>query len=429
MKLSLQLLLITLLYGFSGAGQSSNYSKLGNKIDSLRLAPVLNHSSTNVELSELNDKVIILDFWATWCAPCIKAMPHLDSLQQKFGEDIQIFTITNSDSEERIEQFLEKFNTNLPIVIDSTLALKELFPHRVISHTVILGKDKRVMAITTPEKITEEVLNKILRGESPNLEEKKDILGFNYQETLPDNKTTKFFFKLTGYQEGAGGRMIHFNEKSGRLLFTNVDVVNFYRYARKDGSGEFNIPRVRFLENQACKTFLEATSDTESIFFVSAENFKSKAYSLEIVAPEKTESEVKKVLTQFLHANMDVLSRVKKTRTLVKILRKNGKKLGFEKSTLDSKKFKSTSGRGIDAQKVKLQAITEYMEGFGLVKVPVVDETNDENLYNIKLAFREEAPEQFFEELERRGLEVVDAEREIEVLVLYEEETKNVKTK
>ena len=63
----------------------------------------------------------------------------------------------------------------------------------------------------------------------------------------------------------------------------------------------------------------------------------------------------------------------------------------------------------------------EYLEGFGVVGMPVVDETNDENLYNFSFSYLPEDPSSFKKELKELGLGIQKVEREVEVLVIYED--------
>ena len=47
-----------------------------------------------VKLSQFEDKLILLDFWATWCVPCIKELPHLSNIQEKYGDDVVVLAIS-----------------------------------------------------------------------------------------------------------------------------------------------------------------------------------------------------------------------------------------------------------------------------------------------------------------------------------------------
>ena len=53
-----------------------------------------NERGDQVKLSDFNDKLVLLDFWATWCVPCCKELPHLSKLQEKYGDDVQVLAIT-----------------------------------------------------------------------------------------------------------------------------------------------------------------------------------------------------------------------------------------------------------------------------------------------------------------------------------------------
>ena len=68
---------------------------------------------------ELNGKYVMLNFWATWCAPCIREMPILTSFQEKFGDKLQIIGILiekNKDPKE-LADFMEKYKMNFPVTI------------------------------------------------------------------------------------------------------------------------------------------------------------------------------------------------------------------------------------------------------------------------------------------------------------------------
>jgi thiol-disulfide isomerase/thioredoxin len=71
--------------------------KVGQKVPEVDFKSLLNTKQTNVSLSALQGKVILLDFWATWCEPCIKGMPHLEELQQTYKNKLQIITLTSEN--------------------------------------------------------------------------------------------------------------------------------------------------------------------------------------------------------------------------------------------------------------------------------------------------------------------------------------------
>ena len=69
------------------------------------------------------DKILVLNFWATWCVPCLEEMPLLVSIQERYSEQgIQVVGISadREETQDRIKPFLEKFKINFPIWLGGT---------------------------------------------------------------------------------------------------------------------------------------------------------------------------------------------------------------------------------------------------------------------------------------------------------------------
>lgn len=71
-----------------------------------------------LQLSSYRGKVVLLDFWATWCVPCREETPHFVELQQKYGgQGLQIIGVSMDDSIEPIRSFYRQFHINYPVVM------------------------------------------------------------------------------------------------------------------------------------------------------------------------------------------------------------------------------------------------------------------------------------------------------------------------
>ncbi|MCD8540458.1 MAG: TlpA family protein disulfide reductase [Leadbetterella sp.] len=107
------LLCLYLTYLFSLPPVTAQVLKVGDSIPpelwDLTL-PVVNHpeGKETVTLREHKDKLIILDFWATWCVPCIKSLNKLDNLQKEFGEQLAIVPVTRETSEIALKMIQKK---------------------------------------------------------------------------------------------------------------------------------------------------------------------------------------------------------------------------------------------------------------------------------------------------------------------------------
>lgn len=71
-----------------------------------------------LRLSSYRGKVVLLDFWATWCDPCREETPHFVELQQKYGDrGLQIIGVSMDDSPEPVRAFYQQFRMNYPVVM------------------------------------------------------------------------------------------------------------------------------------------------------------------------------------------------------------------------------------------------------------------------------------------------------------------------
>ena len=86
--------------------------------------------------------MVIINFWATWCAPCKEEMPHLDELKTKF-KNLEIIPINIADEELiKSKEFFEELNiNNLEIFYGSSIELAKQFKLRGIPTTVIIDKE------------------------------------------------------------------------------------------------------------------------------------------------------------------------------------------------------------------------------------------------------------------------------------------------
>ena len=96
------------------------------------------------DLNDYNGNLIILNFWATWCAPCKEEMPSLDALQKNENLDnLKIFPINvGQDNFEKASKFFEDLEIkNLEIYFDSPITLAKKFALRGIPTSILFNKD------------------------------------------------------------------------------------------------------------------------------------------------------------------------------------------------------------------------------------------------------------------------------------------------
>ena len=104
----------------------------------------LDDDKNQVYLRDYNGKLILLNFWATWCAPCKKEMPSLDKLQVREElNNLEIFTVNvGQDNLEKSLKFFEDLKIkNLKIYFDSPSTLAKKLGLRGIPTSILINKD------------------------------------------------------------------------------------------------------------------------------------------------------------------------------------------------------------------------------------------------------------------------------------------------
>jgi len=115
-----------------------------NEKKKIEKAEFFNSKNKKVNLNDYKSNIVIINFWATWCAPCKEEMPHLNQLKSKSKfKDIEIIPINIADEElKKSKEFFEELNiNNLEIFYGSSIELAKEFKLRGIPTTIIIDKE------------------------------------------------------------------------------------------------------------------------------------------------------------------------------------------------------------------------------------------------------------------------------------------------
>lgn len=194
--------------------------------------------STKVQLKNYKDKLIILDFWATWCSPCIFSLNKIDSIQKTMKDSNFIVVPVTYQLTKEIIPNLNKLNWNLTSIVGDT-SLAKMFPHSSIPHQVWI-KNNKLYSIPKPLEATSENIKQVLMGKTP-------ALRLNIQDNTIDpskplfvkgNGETGLFYKgkysvIARYLPNYGvGSLKFLLQKDTSILYTyNVSITQLFYQA------------------------------------------------------------------------------------------------------------------------------------------------------------------------------------------------------
>lgn len=374
--------------------------KPGDQFPAIPIDNVINSSTITVNINQQKDKKFyILNFWGTWCSPCIPEMDILSKLQKVNAGKLQVIAISD-DPTIKLQKYLKTKPTTIWLATDTTWLLYTLFNFSSVSHSAILNTNKEIVALVKTHSITQGLLDSLYRGEKvksdAELKEKpvaKSDDVFNVDTTLTSS------FTVRSYMVGQRGMSTIYGGISPyakrRLSFVNAGITTLYKTA-------FDIVSLDQIIYEVDEKKINNYQD------------KSQRYCVDIlVSPEEKDS-LYTILQQKLNAILPVKARITYKIIPVYVITNTG----FNLPPSDKKTGYGFSGRGYDGTAVTIRAFAnDYLSNE--LAFPVVDETNLKGKYDIKTVVEMRTQEEIFKSISALGLKIEKQERKMRMLVLY----------
>jgi thiol-disulfide isomerase/thioredoxin len=405
---------------------------IGDRVPDLHLTGIHQYESKEACLSTLSGKLLIIDFWSSWCSMCIASFPKLDTLQQKFKGSLQFLLVNDRSSGDDLKKAHSMFERmrlksglplQLPFLVQDTV-LSNYFPSKSIPHCVWI-MDGEVKAITSYKEVDEHNIQAMLKGENVKLRLKKDLLTFDRNKSLLENfynelpPLLRYQSILTSRIDGvsAGSGFLNTGGNTVRLYQLNATITDLYQYA----SG-ISYKKRLLLQVKDSSRFMSGK--------VPGDEWRiDNTYCIEVTAPAGTTYEEMK------HWMIEDLNRA---------FRMHGR---FEKRTISclaliklNKNSEVAPAPELNSYTGKLsfycnRPMSSFVHGLNIAleQAPlIVDETGITGNVNLELRTSLSNLDGVKRELKRYNLELVAVEREVDMFILSErkgpEETAVIKT-
>ena len=159
-----QLIFIFCLFCSNNLVAQSNLLVQESPIPDLVLSVITNTQTGEIrqeKLSNSNGKIRILDFWATWCGPCITKMSDLQKLKNEFPNDLEIISISD-ETMEKILPFIQKRNLPFRFVVDKESVVSNKFEIGALPFTILINKKGIIKKINGSDMITSKIMKDLV---------------------------------------------------------------------------------------------------------------------------------------------------------------------------------------------------------------------------------------------------------------------------
>ncbi len=193
----------------------------------------------------LKGKPIMLEFWATWCGSCIKAIPHFNELADKYSDEITFLSVNAFDNKDTVMNRLSKLGIQTPVVLDENKVLLKAFNVGTIPSTILIDEGGYIRWRGLTGLLTDELIDTFLI--------KNAIISpiqnkYNIPETTfyikSDRDSLPISYTLTlEISDGTEGKTVGFDFENKIYFFTrNVYLKSVFNYIISYSS--YDIPEI-----------------------------------------------------------------------------------------------------------------------------------------------------------------------------------------
>lgn len=424
--------------------------KIGDVCPDLPLRNIINYPKQSAKISDFKGKLLILDFWATWCAPCVSSFPKSEALQKQFEGKLQIMPVAYEDTK-TVSLFLRKLEHAkgfLPPSVTGDTILAQTFKHTALPHYVWIDSGGKVAAITGMDEVNAANVEAVLKNQSLSMAEKKDDLRImdlmneaafklgnpviRGNETHIESVDEQDVLFHSVFTKGLPGLESFAHDDSCRFSGINMTIQNLFKSAFGNGNrGNYNRSYLFVADNRS----VWEVSDSSLYFYTNAKGNSLKTlkqmnewndkigFCYELTVPRFEDRNKKYMLMrQDLNRYFGDLMGIeghlekRKMKCLILVRTSQEDKLatrGGQQERDDNQYYFHL--RNLPLWWLLVRLSTYYFQNSPL---PLLDETNYNGNVDLDLSCNLSDVKSLSTELAKYGLKFEEAEREIDMIVI-----------
>lgn len=105
-------------------------------------------ASSTISIDDFRGQVVFLNFWATWCAPCVAEMPAMQTLYERYRDDgLVVLAVNVREDEATVQEFIDRLGVTYPIALDRAGEVTNLYNVRGFPTTMIIDRGGNVIGV------------------------------------------------------------------------------------------------------------------------------------------------------------------------------------------------------------------------------------------------------------------------------------------
>lgn len=391
--IALSILIQTFLATNAVNAQNSSL-KVGDLAPNLSLNKLLQANGIrNPNIDGQKGSVVVLEFWATWCGPCVAAIKHFNELNEKFKDKPVRFIAVTDEDELSVARFTKALLIHGWIGLDDNRATFNSYQALGLPHTVVIDRNGRIAAITQPKNVTEAVLNDLLADKQISLPVKEaapfDLEWDKSNAADGIEPLTQAIIKPSNSTTFGGS-----NNQPGHFTADGVTLLPLIVIAYQT-------------------TFQRVVNNLPE---------STKIYKASIIVPPGREETLFPLFQQTLITTFGINVRRETRETDAFVLSVPQGKTTNLQSSQSAEKFDAVMRNQVRAKKYPVKKLAEQLEM--ILNRPVVDKTGLTGEYDWELSYSKVDKNVLLNAVrEKLGLELIEKKQPIEMLIIEKTET------